>query len=129
MEHAYPPQLARFVQSRWHTLTLTAEPSTELPAESLLEDLLSTVYQASLLREEGRAVTFRLMLCDPSELPADEGPPTGLHRLEFSEIRPCTAHELRRLAPAADFHRSVIGVRLDASGAGQIWGIVQTGTR
>ena len=129
MEHAYPPELARFAQARWDTLTPAPEPGTGLPALSLLEDLLSTVYQASLLREEGRAVTFRLMLCEPSELPADEGPPTGLHRLEFSELRPCTAHELRRLAPAADFHRSIIGVRLDADGAGQIWGIVQTGTR
>jgi Probable sensor domain DACNV len=60
-------------------------------------------------------------------VPAEGGPPTGLHRLEFTAPRPFEVQELRRLSPAADYHRSLIGARLSGGGGLEIWGIVQSG--
>ncbi|MEO8877754.1 MAG: putative sensor domain DACNV-containing protein, partial [Polyangiaceae bacterium] len=66
------------------------------------------------------------------DLPADQGPPRGLHRLIFDKPRPFTKHELRRLSPAATYHRSLIGVRMVNDGDQaklEIWGIVHSGPR
>ena len=82
-QDAYPADLARFLCGVWDE-----ERAGPLPEESTLETLISACYQASLLHEEERAVTFRVILCDPERLPSSEGPPTGVHRLEFPEPRP-----------------------------------------
>ena len=95
----------------------------------MLEEALSACYQASLLREEERPVTFRLALTEPERCPSELGPPSGLHRLQFAESRPFDEHELRRLSPAADFHRSLIGVALGEEGKLRIWGILHSGPR
>jgi sensor domain DACNV-containing protein len=55
-------------------------------------------------------VTIRAISCPPELLPANNGPPTGLHRLAFTHARPLTEDELRRLSLSADLHRSLIGV-------------------
>ena len=47
----------------------------------------------------------------------------------FTTPRPCTEHELRRLSPAVEFYRSLIGVQLDPEQGLQIWGIVHSGPR
>ncbi len=60
-------------------------------------------YDATLLREEGRPVTFRLALSEPGLFDDAAGPPSGLHRLVFARPLPLDQHELRRLAPAAAF--------------------------
>jgi hypothetical protein len=100
-----------------------------LPEPAVLETLLSTVYQATLLREEERPVTFRLILGDAASFPEPAGPPQGLHRLVFTRPRPFTEHELRRLSPAAKYHRSLIGVTCSAEGELVIWGLLQSGPR
>ena len=47
----------------WGTIPpITAAP---LPPSPLLEDIFSTCYQASMLREEERPVQVRLVLADP----------------------------------------------------------------
>ncbi len=137
MNHAYPSDLALFLADHWDLI----EPSDaevavhgdaacqELPPPPVLESLVSTCYQASLMREEQRTVTFRIIVCEPERFPQEAGPPSGLHRLTFNEPRPFSAHELRRLSPAANFHRSLIGVRLDEELGPQIWGIVNSGPR
>ena len=89
--HGYPQQLASFVDEHWH------DPSSmdqhvnhvnhDLPAFPVLEFLISTAYQASLLREEEHPLIFRLILAEPSSFPEDQGPPNGLHRLLFAEVR------------------------------------------
>jgi hypothetical protein len=94
----------------------------------VLQHLLSTCYQASLLREETRPVTFRLALGEPDLFAAKAGPPAGLHRLIFSPSRPFDEHELRRLTPAAGFHRSLIAARLEGDDI-QIWGLLHSGPR
>lgn len=130
--HAYPRDLAPFVQERWDDVSpgpagiASADP---LPALSVIEGLLSTCYQASLLREEERPVTFRLILARPERFPPEEGPPSGLHRLEFPEPRAFDVEELKQLSPAADFYRSLVGVRLDWERGLEIWGLVHSGPR
>jgi sensor domain DACNV-containing protein len=41
----------------------------------VLQEVFSACYQASLMREEERPVTFRLILCEPELFPAREGRP------------------------------------------------------
>ncbi len=134
--HAYPRELVSFILERWkdplfreRLVSIGIDPSAGLPDRSILENLISTCYQASLMREEERPVMFRLILRDHRLFLPDEGPPIGLHRLQFSGTRPFTEHELCRLAPAADFYRALIGVALDHKGEAQIWGMVHSGTR
>lgn len=128
MNHAYPQQLAAFVSEHWDRVSVDMS-ADELPPLPLLELIISTCYQASLLREEQIPVTCRVMLCAANRLPENAGPPAGLHRLVFDDPRPFTSHELRRLSTAATFHRSLIGVDLDGSKGPVIWGIVHSGPR
>lgn len=122
--HAYATDLAYFVHDRGGQVGLGLPRDPEA-----LETLISTCYQASLLHEEERPVTFRAILCDPAELPARGGPPDGLHLLEFPEPRPLGVQELRRLAPAADYYRSLVGVGWDEENGLRIWGLVHSGPR
>ena len=83
--HAYYEDLSWFVRQRWtaddanlgDNTPITATP---LPAPPWLEELFSTCYQASMLREEERPVQVRLVLADPELFPAADVPPLGLHR-------------------------------------------------
>jgi hypothetical protein len=120
--HAHAGDLARLVQLRW-------EGAPGLPAPAVLEQLLSVCFQASLLRDEGRPVTFRIAFANPEAFPANGGPPGGLHRLVLDEDRPFDQHELRRLAPAAGFHRSLVGARIGENGELKVWGLIHSGPR
>ena len=131
--YAYPKDLARFVRESWEDHAWGADGSasgpTSVPETPVLERLISTCYQASLLREEERPVTFRAILAAPEDLPERGGPPGGLHRLAFGEPRPFDERELRRLSPAADFEQALVGVRHGEGSGLEIWGIVHTGAR
>ncbi len=122
--HAYPAELAKYARERWPPSAVSA-----CPPPTVLEELLSTAYHASLLREEERPVNCRVLFLESGELPETGGPPTGLHRLVFDRPRPYTDHELRRLSPAAKYPRALIGVHLGPAGKLEIWGIVQSGPR
>jgi len=124
MPHFYPRDLASFVAEQWDT----AAGWDLLPSAEILEQILSTCYQTSLLMEEQRGLVFRVLACPSQLLSPEDSPPTGLHRLIFSPTRAFDEHELRRLAPAADFHRSLIGAHWTRGQMG-IWGIVQSGPR
>jgi hypothetical protein len=127
--HAYPCDVAQRVHATWLETSRDRTRSAELPALPLLERVISLCYHASLLREEGRPATFRLALADPELFEASGGPPAGLHRLLFLERRILDAHQLRRLAPAAEFHRSIIGARVSGGDPPTIWGILHSGLR
>ncbi|MDX1763148.1 MAG: hypothetical protein R3231_02385 [bacterium] len=135
MIHAYPHDLAHFIQQHWAEAQCVGDfcrlsdggDSDPLPELPVLEQLLSTCYQASLMHEEERPVRFRLILRDPERFNPHQGPPTGLHRLVFTKSRPFDEHELRRLSPAADFYHSLIGVNLQEDGHPRIWGLVHSG--
>jgi len=117
--HAYPSQLADFVLDLW-----PAERPLEVDRRSLVE-LLSTCFQASLTREEGRQVRFRLVAASPEEVTRALEPEHFLP-LELAAREPLTTEQLTRLSPAAPFHSSLIGVTLGAGGW-VLWGLVHTG--
>jgi hypothetical protein len=135
MNLAYPHSLAAFILERWANVRDDIALSTGLPFEDppsaeALERLIQICYQASLLREELRAVTFRLILAQPDIFPHDHGPPDGLHCLRFARTRPFNPLEARRLSPAANFYRSLIGVCLDEKREmPRMWGILHSGLR
>jgi hypothetical protein len=118
--HAYPTELAAFVREAW--------PRGAAPLPAHLDALLSAVYQATLLRDEERQVTFRLVLAPVERFPAGAGPPRGMLRLVFDRARAFDSGELRRLSPAAKYARSLIGVAEVEDGF-SIWGIVHSGPR
>jgi hypothetical protein len=131
---AYFRDLAAFVAERWEDHPGLSDrpdhaPVHPLPEASVLEGALSACYQASLLREEEQPVIFRLALCGPEAFPAEGGPPNGLQRLTFPEARPFDAQELRRLSPATDYPRSIVGAGDDGDSGLRIWGLVHTGPR
>jgi len=137
VRHGYPENLAQVLRTQWDNSrgptaraeTAAGRAPAGLPDAPILEDLLSMCYQVSLLREEERPLRFRLIVCEPAHFAPEPGPPTGFHRLLFGEERQCTDHELYRLAPALDFYRSLIGVRLEQGTEGRIWGLVHSGPR
>lgn len=117
---AYPEDLAESVRKRW--------PQDADPLPASLELILSTAYHASFLRDEERPVTFRLLVCPPSAIEDQGGPPMGLLPLPFTEPRAFDEHELRRLSPAAKYHRALVGV-CERDGLPVSWGVVQSGPR
>jgi hypothetical protein len=130
--YSYPEDLARFVRDRWREApeALGAPGDADpLPDAVTLENFFSACYQASLLREEERPVTFRAILAEPVLFTSEGGPPDGLQRLQFIHSRPFDPRELRRLSVAADFQRSLIGVKLDGVRGLRIWGLIHSGAR
>ncbi|MBV9657293.1 MAG: DNA integrity scanning protein DisA nucleotide-binding domain protein [Verrucomicrobia bacterium] len=145
---AHPHDLAGIIRDHWHLVHeeavalgggqaeladfCAASATTwegEPPPREALTELLAMCFQASLLREEQRPVTFRLILADPDHFPCEQGPPDGLHCLPFLQTRPLNPLELRRLSPAADFYRSLLGVSWSEDGGLRIWGIIHSGLR
>ncbi|HEV3209819.1 MAG TPA: hypothetical protein VGY91_06100 [Chthoniobacterales bacterium] len=124
--HIYPLELARTIAAQW---TTAPEEEVLLPPEDALSTLLSEAYQASLLREEDRQVSCRLILIDPAELSDGTGPPDGLQVLQLVDERKLREHEIRRLSPSATFYRSLIGVRWDPRKGFLIWGVINSGSR
>jgi len=134
--HAYPLDLVNFIYDLWNDPAFKerirpvgTEHTFALPDRALFEHILSTCYQASLMQEEERQVMLRLIVQVPESLPLEAGPPSGLHRLRFCKPRPFNEYELHRLAPAADFYRTLIGIAIDHENGPQIWGIIHSGTR
>jgi hypothetical protein len=127
--HAYPADLAMLALERWQEARRAGRTHLTPPDAALLAHVLSICYQATLLREEGRPVTFRLALSEPDAFDPTAGPPAGLHRLVFTRPLPFDQHELRRLAPAAVISDSLVGARLTGDSGPEIWGVVHTGSQ
>src|SRR5262249_984867 len=113
--HSYPHHLTEAVLAAIDAggLEIVDSPLLTPP---LLEAVFSTIFQASLLRDEGREVFFRALLCPPGVLAEEAGPPPGLHAMRFHEFRRFRVQELRRLANAAPYQRALLGICVDASG-------------
>src|SRR5260370_1774009 len=99
-----------------------------LPNDSQLRLLLDVAYHASLLREEQRPVTFRLLLANPEEVTKPALPPLSVAGFTLDRPRPFNEQEVRRMSMAADFFRSLIGVFSDPEEQLKIWGILRSGT-
>ncbi|WP_163338831.1 putative sensor domain DACNV-containing protein [Desulfopila sp. IMCC35008] len=129
MIHKYPQDLVGSLQDKWHGLSAAGELRI-LPETSVLEDLLSTCYQASQMREESRDISFRLMLAEPEEYSInEESLLQGVFTLKFTEPRPFNAYELLKLVPSINFNNSLVGVRFKEKEGLQIWGVIHSGSR
>ncbi len=120
MTFAYPEDFADTLLRDWPA---SGPPA---PTRETLVLVLATCFQASLLREEERPIEFRLLLGSPDQLPADGGPPAGLQVLPMATQREFSASEIRRLSPAAEYHRAMIGANCEG-GHLKIWGLIHTG--
>ncbi len=129
--HVYPSELVALISERWGPPPEEESESAigVLPGKGALEHLISTCYQVSMMREEDRSVTLRIILAPPSVFPPDQGPPKGFLRLLFDTPRPFNEYELRRLSPAVDFERSLIAIEPHPERGFQIWGVVNSGIR
>ncbi len=127
--YSYPGDLARFVRDRWRDVPEPPGGVDPLPDAASLESFFAPCYQASMLREEERPVTFRAILAEPALFASEGRPPEGLQRLAFPRSLPFDPRELRRLSVAADPQRMLIGVRPDGEEALRIWGLINSGTR
>jgi hypothetical protein len=132
--HVYPSDLVALINQRWNEMpspeeSVTGGERAALPGKAALERLISTCYQVSMMREEDRPVTLRLILAPSHLFPSDQGPPKGFLRLLFSTPRPFNEYELRRLSPAVDFERSLIAIEPHPDKGFQIWGILNSGIR
>ena len=119
-EHAYPPDLARYVEEHW-----PSPGALPLP-QGLLCEALSVAFEASMTSDEGRPTTFRLLLTPADQLPETGAPNDGVLRLRFDQGRPLSAEELCRLSPSAAFETSLIGAWPE-DGKLRIWGIAHSG--
>jgi hypothetical protein len=131
MEHSYPHHLSEEILRLWDTLSegKTSEGYSKLPDREVLEYLISTCYQVSIMSEELRSLRFRIALCDPSEFPPELGPPYGFLRIVFEEPRAFHEYELLKLSPASEFESSLIGIRHNPGEGLRIWGLINSGTR
>ena len=119
-DHAYPPDLARYVEENWPRQSALTVP------RRLLEQALSVAFQASMTSEEARPTRFRLLLTPADKLPADGVPNQGVLRLRFDRSRAFHADELRRLSPSAPFESTLVGVHPEG-GKLRIWGLAHSG--
>jgi hypothetical protein len=122
--YSYPGQLTELVKRAW-----PADLLSFLPSDWQLRLLLDVAYHASLLREEQRPVTFRLLLGNHEDVVKPDQPPTALSSVSFDRPRPFNEQEVRRISMAADFFRSLIGVVPYGDEKLKIWGILLSGTR
>ncbi|EMI53500.1 putative sensor domain DACNV-containing protein [Rhodopirellula sallentina] len=122
---SYPSEIAKVLAHQWevkgHDLGL-------LPDEGSLTTILDVCYQASLLREEDDPVRCRIIFATPDRLMTCLSDRTRPHILAFSEPTTLSAHNLRKLAGAADFYRSLLAVEKEENGRLVIWGMAVTGT-
>jgi len=123
----YPPQFAEALRKRWDEREFATKL---LPEDSSLVVLVDTMFQASLLREEADPVQCRILFAEPTAFGAEgEEPFRKLHVLKFANPTAYSPHNLRKLAGAAGYYRSLLTVGTDDAGNLIIWGMVITGTK
>ncbi len=122
--HSYPRELSEQIWALWRQ---TNGAETLLDSAERLNAFLSIAYQASLLREEGRPVECRIALLGHQRLELAGLFGTGFHPVRFAKRRMFVEQEVRRMAPATGFYRSMIAVDWSAQEGFQICGMIHTG--
>lgn len=115
--HCYPADLALALRQHWPA-------AAPLPAVEVLTAFVSTLYQASLLAEEGHPVVCHLVLASQAELEAQPVTLTDFHLVRFAEPRPYSEQELRRLSPAVQQASSLLAMAPAADGSRLLWGLL-----
>jgi hypothetical protein len=116
--HYYPHDVAVALHQRWPT---EAAPP---PDPAVLTELISALYQASLLFEEGHAVECHVVWATLAQLEAQPAKLLDFHLMRFAEPRAWNEQELRRLSPAVQYPSSLLAVEQAPSGQLQIWGML-----
>jgi hypothetical protein len=122
--YSYPSQFAELIRKAWPENAIAA-----LPNDAHLRQILDTAYHASLLQEEQRPVSFRLLLARPEDVTNDTPSTLGIAAFNLDRPRPLNEQEIRRLCMAADFYRSLIAIAPNSNDHLKIWGIAVSGTR
>lgn len=135
MSRIYPLDTIEPLKTEWakgRRFGLKKENSPALPKDDLLAELLSICYHGSLLKEEGRRIEFRVIVYPPEEFKGNARNAPAFHVVEravlFEKPREFSVAELRRLAPAAEYVRSLICVSLSKQGRWITWGLLDTGS-
>ena len=111
--HSYPRELARQIGAQWDSAGMVGQ----LPPEDALTSFLSEAYQASLLREEDRAVVCRLILVNPAELGGALVLTAARDIIGFGAEIHIPTHENEVVFPALDIEgEKSVPVRADESG-------------
>ncbi|TGD77648.1 putative sensor domain DACNV-containing protein [Hymenobacter wooponensis] len=116
----YPGELAAALHARW----LALPAAVPLPEPPVLTQFLSTIYQASLLQEEGRGVECHVVLATEQQLAHPSLAPGGYHVLALGEPRPWEEQEIRRLSPAVARPSTLLAVRAATTGDLVLWGLL-----
>ena len=120
----YPVDLSSVLRNRWQE---DGYDAGELPEASMLQSLIDTTYQASLLREESDPVQCRILVASPHDVEL-AAKADGLFVLQFDDQSAFTAHQVRKMASAVGYYRSLIAVNVDsAANRMTIWGMIVTG--
>jgi hypothetical protein len=122
--HSYPDLLASQV---WRFWMHKGKRNFAIRSPDELGEYLSYAYQASLLKEEGKGVSCRIILCRQDELEPEYLLPFRFHVARLTKPRHFDEQEVRRLSPAAAFERSVIAVTWTATEGFQVAGVIKTG--
>lgn len=121
--HYYPSDLAAALQQRWPH---DGAASPSLPAQEVLTELISTLYQASMLQEEGRSVECYVVFATADQLETQALALTGFHLVSFAPPRACNEQEIRRLSPAVQRQSSLLAVSLAPDNSLTLWGMLFT---
>jgi hypothetical protein len=140
-QYIYAADLVRRLKQVWKRtrLYVREEQAPPLPPDAVLRRLLDVAYHASLLTEEQRRPSFRIVYC-----PRSEFKDTPSHRvrscvrINFWSACPFTEKQLLQLAPATDPTSVMIAVEAaeDTAQANngapaaelKIWGLLDTGS-
>ena len=121
----YPTDLTRALVERWEQQGFAQDL---LPNRDVIAHLCDTLYQASLLREEGAFVKCRVIVADPHDFEDQlQAGGSRLHVLRFAQTPLLTPHEVRKLSAAANFYRSLLAVSV-VDDEIRIWGQIISGT-
>ena len=130
--YEYPNTIVEKLRERWPQVRYAEDAVDdvvpELPVDEVLETLLGTCYQASVEKEEGRALAFRVALLKRPERPLEEvdSPSTARRApVPLRDRRRFSVQELVRLAPATDPRQVMICVQEDRDGL-WIWGLLDS---
>ena len=123
-DSVYPANMATALHEEWQKRNLDC---AVLPSLETTAVLLDAMYQASLLREETEPIQCRIIVAPPTEFAGQLADGASqLQVLRFTEPCAMTPHQLRKLAAAAGYYRSLLVV--DANSKPNIWGMAVTGT-
>ena len=131
--YIYAADLVGRLRKVWRKtrLYVQEEAIPPLPDEAVLRRLLDVTYHASMLTEEGRRPSFRVVCCRRGEFDdANNGRLRNCRKIAFSTPVPLTEKQLLQLAPATDPTSVLVAVEPAEEPTGElvIRGLLDTGT-